>query len=129
MVSSKLKKFIAFLAPFLFAPTVFAQNETISLGFTPPTLTGILSFAVKIFFTIAALAALLFLLTGAFTWITSGGNKENVDKAREKIQQAIIGLVIIVGVVAIAVTFEQFVFHQQICFGFTCPIKIPSLIQ
>ncbi len=129
MISSKIKKLNVFLASLALAPTVSAQSETISLGFTPPTVTDILSFAVKIFFTIAALTALLFLLTGALQWITSGGNKESVDKARERIQQAIIGLVIIIGVVALAVTFEQFVFKQQICFGFTCPIKIPSLIQ
>lgn len=127
-IFTALKVSVAFLS--LVAAPVFADQGigTVTIGFQPPTLPGIISFAIKFFFVIAALAALLFLLTGAFSWITSGGNKESVEKAREKIQQAIIGLVIIIAVVALAVTFEQFVFQQKICFGFTCQIIIPNLI-
>lgn len=110
---------------------VFAQNaQKIELPFETSnfTLATILSFAVKFFFTIAALAALLYLLLGAFGWITSGGSKENVEKAREKIQAAVIGLILIVAVVAVAVTLEKFIFKEAICFGLSCEIKIPQLI-
>lgn len=92
-------------------------------------LSTILSFLIKFFFSLAALAALLYLLLGAFAWITSGGSKENVEKAREKIQAAVIGIILIIAVIAIAVTLEQFVFKGAICFGFSCPIKIPGLIE
>ncbi len=107
------------------------QQPTLPLDFNPSTLTltNVLSFFMKFFFTIAALVALLYLLLGAFAWITSGGSKENIEKAREKIQAAVIGIVLIVAVIAIVVTLEQVVFKQVICFGLSCGIKIPGLIQ
>lgn len=106
-------------------------SPTIDIGFSVQNfgIADILSFFIKFFFTVAALIALLYLLLGAFAWITSGGSKENVEKAREKIQAAVIGIVLIVAVIAIAVTLEQVVFSKKICFGLSCGIKIPGLIR
>jgi hypothetical protein len=73
--------------------------------------------------------ALIYLLQGALSWITSGGDKENVKKAQDKIQAAIIGVIVIVAALAIIVTLEQVVFKTKICVGLTCPISIPSLIE
>jgi amino acid transporter len=126
---------LTFLVNLFYTPVVLAQTEsslpTVDVGFNTSNfnLATILSFLVRLFFTIAALAALLYLLLGAFSWITSGGEKEKVSKAQEKIQAAVIGVVLIVGVLAIVVTLEQLVFRNAICFGITCPIKIPGLIQ
>ncbi len=92
-------------------------------------LTAILSFAVKLFFTIAALVALYHLIMGAFQWISSGGDKDAIGEARNKIQAAVVGLVMIVAILSIAYTLEQFVFRQNICFGISCDIKIPGLLQ
>lgn len=125
-------KIVLLNALYLIPAAVLAQagsGQRIDPGFTPPGLGQVLSFAIKAFFTVAALAALFYLLLGAFAWISSGGNKENVEKARDKIQAAIIGLVIIVGVIAVAVSLETFVFNKKVCFGFTCDVIIPSLIQ
>lgn len=99
------------------------------LPFTVPNLTTILSFIIQFFFTIAALVALLYLLLGALAWITSGGDKESVKKAQDKIQNALLGLILIVVVLAAAVTLEKVVFQGNICFGITCPLKLPSLLQ
>jgi amino acid transporter len=127
-------KFIAYiLAVFVvlfYTPAVFAAN-LIDTGFDTAgfNLAGVLSFFVKFFFTIAALAALLYLLLGAFEWITSGGEKEKVTKAQQKIQAAVIGVIMIVAVLAIAVTLEKLVFKEAICFGIACDIKIPELIK
>ena len=44
---------------------------------------------------LAALATLIYLLWGAFEWITSGGDKTALENARNKIVHAIIGLVIV----------------------------------
>ncbi len=44
---------------------------------------------------LAALGTLIYLLWGAFEWITSGGDKTNLENARNKIVHAIIGLVIV----------------------------------
>ena len=46
--------------------------------------------------TLGALAVIAFFLLGAFTWITSGGDKNKVEEARNKITNAIIGLVLLV---------------------------------
>ena len=116
----------------LVSPAVaYAQdNSTVqtNVGFKIPTLTDILTFGIRGFFAAAGIMALLYLLLGAFSWITSGGNKENVEKAREKIQAAIVGVILIVVVVAIAVTIETVVFSGQVCLGLTCPVSIPALI-
>jgi len=46
--------------------------------------------------TIGSLAVIVYFLLGAFTWITSGGDKTKVEEARNKITNAIIGLVLLV---------------------------------
>src|SRR4051812_17686428 len=66
------------------------------LGFSIPSLSDVLTFAIRGFFILGGLAALVFLLLGAFSWITSGGEKERVHEAQQKIQAAILGLIMIV---------------------------------
>lgn len=44
---------------------------------------------------IAVIIALVFLLIGAIKWITSGGDKEKVEAARNQLVAAIVGLVVI----------------------------------
>jgi cbb3-type cytochrome oxidase subunit 3 len=117
------------------ASKVFAQPEPSiqvdegKIGFKIPNLADILTFLIRGFFILAGIMALLMLLLGALAWVTSGGNKENVDKARDKITAAILGLIIIVAVLAIIVTMEQIVFGQRLCLGLSCGITIPSLLQ
>ncbi len=101
----------------------------VALGFAIPNLSEILTFLVRGFFIVAGLAALLFLLMGALSWVTSGGNKENVEKAQQKIQAAIIGVIMVAVVLAVIVTLEQVVFDKKICFGLSCPLTIPSLVK
>src|SRR3990167_10810530 len=127
-------KYLQLLGYVTLAAPVLAQDPTIqvnenAIGFKIPTLGDILTFLIRIFFIIAGLAALLFLLTGALSWVTSGGNKENVDKARDKITNAVVGLILIVAVLAIIVTLEQVVFGNNLCLGLSCPITIPSLLK
>lgn len=116
-------------------PKVFAAAGdagapiTSQLNFKIPKLTEVLAFALKFFFVIAGLAALIYLVLGAFAWITSGGDKENVQKAQQKIQAAVVGLIILVLVLAIIIFFEQVVFAGKICFGITCDISIEPLIK
>jgi hypothetical protein len=56
---------------------------------------AIVSFVVAFIVVIAFLATLLFIVIGAFQWITSGGDKSKVEAARNHIIAAVIGLVII----------------------------------
>lgn len=99
---------------------------TVSLGFAVPTFAQVLTFLIRLFFVIAGIVALLYLLLGAFGWITSGGNKEAVDKAREKIQAALIGLILIFAVLAIVTVMENIL---SIGLGISKPIEFPQLIQ
>ncbi len=110
-------------------PTSAIQIDENKLGFKIPTLGEILTFLIRFFFVIAGLAALLYLLLGALSWVTSGGNKENVEKAREKIQAAIVGILLIVIVLAIFWTLEIVVFNKVICFGISCPLTLPALLE
>jgi len=124
--------FLIIIGLVFFVPgQTYAAQTLISTGFDLKalSLTYLLSFLIRMFFVIAALAALLFLLLGALAWVTSGGEKEAVKKAQDKIQGAVVGLIIIVAVLAILVTLETIVFKGTICVGLTCPVTIPGLIK
>jgi hypothetical protein len=55
----------------------------------------LISNALTIIFILAALAVLFMLVLGAFSWITSGGDKDSVGKARSRIVNALIGLAVL----------------------------------
>lgn len=65
-----------------------------------------ISNAISNFITIALVVAiilvLIMLIIGAYEWITSGGDKEAVAKARNRIINALIGLVILAVAFALA---------------------------
>lgn len=109
--------------------TATIKIDQTDLGFRIPDLATILTFVIRLFFVIAGLVALLYLLLGAFEWITSGGDEEKVEGSRKKITAAIIGVVLIVAVLAIIVTLEQIVFRRRICFGISCAATIPNLVE
>jgi hypothetical protein len=106
-----------------------SSANTSNLGFAIPSLGDILTFFIRAFFAIAGISALFYLLLGAFAWITSGGDKDSIKATREKIQAAIIGLILIVAVLALIWTLEQVVFAKRICLGVSCPVTIPGLIK
>ena len=114
-----------------FLPMVYAAatDLQVDLGFKIPTFGELLTFIIRLFFVLGGLIGLFYLLTGALNWITSGGNKENLQKAQERIQNAIIGILLIVVVLSVIWTFENIVFQKKICFGISCPLTIESLIK
>ena len=69
-------------------------NES-ALGFQIPTFGEMLTFMVKGFFVVAGIAALVMLLWGALAWVLSGGDKEKVEAARDRMTAAIIGVFMI----------------------------------
>ncbi|OGH36172.1 MAG: hypothetical protein A3B43_00090 [Candidatus Levybacteria bacterium RIFCSPLOWO2_01_FULL_38_120] len=89
----------------------------------PNTSVGsIISFIVAFLIVIAFLAALLFIVIGAFQWITSGGDKQKVADARNHIIAAIIGLIVI------ALTFVIInVVIQALGLGTLTNLRIPKL--
>ncbi len=99
------------------------------LGFNIPSFGDILTFIIRAFFVVAGIFALIYLLLGAFSWITSGGDKDKVESAQKKIQAALVGVILIIIVVAIVATLEQIVFQERLCFGLTCPLSVPELLE
>lgn len=135
-IFSKIGALLISTASFLFgASSVLAVNRATlqvkesALGFKIPTFADIITFLIRFAFVGAGVMALLYLLLGAFSWITSGGEKEKVEKARDKLQAAIVGVILVVVVVALVATLEQVVFDQALCLGLTCPATIPTLLK
>lgn len=87
----------------------------------------LLTFIVRLFFIIAGLAALIYGLLGGLAWITSGGEKEGIQSARDKIQAAVVGIFVLIIVLTILWTLETVVFKRAICFGISCNVRIPNL--
>ncbi len=92
------------ISPAFIAAPAFAQNvldSGIREGagnriISPDTPIGsIISFIVAFIIVLAFLAALMFIVIGAFQWITSGGDKQKVSDARNHIIAAVIGLIVI----------------------------------
>lgn len=59
------------------------------------TISAIVTNAIAIIFTIAAVAFVFMIIWGAFEWIISAGDKEKVAKARNRLTNAIIGIVLL----------------------------------
>lgn len=57
---------------------------------------------------VAALLVLVFMIWGAIEWITSGGDKSKMEGARNKITNAVIGLIILAATTALFLLIEQF---------------------
>jgi len=73
-----------------------------------------------LFFIFAFCLTFLYLLTGAVAWITSGGEKAKLEEARNKITNALVGLVIVAASYAVFALVGQF-------FGLDVKaLKIPS---
>lgn len=102
-------------------------NEA-TLGFEIPNFSTLLTFLIRFIFVVAGVIALIMMLWGALSWVTSGGDKGNVENARNKIVQAVVGILLIIVVVAVVATLEQVVFQNTLCFGLTCPVTIPQIL-
>lgn len=99
------------------------------LGFEIPDFQAFMTFAIRFFFVLAGLLALFYMLYGAISYVTSGGEEGAVKKAQQKIVAAIIGVLLIIGTLSIIAGLELIVFKKTICFGITCPLHLPSLLK
>ena len=114
---------------FLSAPHVAAADtlhidikNTSGQGIDPSAEPGtIISNAIAVIYIVGVLAMLLMLVLGAFNWITSGGDKEAVGKARARIINALIGLLLL------AVTFLIAKLAGQIVHIDPFKLDLPSL--
>ena len=65
-----------------------ANNPSQGLG-------QIIGFGINVFIVVAGIFLLIYLMWGAFDWITSSGEKEKITKAQGKITNALIGMILI----------------------------------
>jgi len=103
-----------------------AQFEIVpDANFVPDvTASSVISAIISFFIIISFIAAFFFLLQGGFQWVSSGGDEGKVESARNRITQAIIGLVIVVAVWALFGLVEDFLGVSVIGGG---EITLPSL--
>lgn len=76
-------------------------NDPLYTGNVNASVGKLIGTGIQLFFFVAGLATLLYMLLGAFEWITSNGEKEKLTKAQNKIQSAAIGLVLVVVVLVV----------------------------
>lgn len=92
---------------------LLAQASPPAINITAPelgfkNLGNFITNALTLAFGIAVLLVLVYLVWGAFDWITSGGDKDAVGKARNKIINALIGLAVLAVAYALAKVAAQF---------------------
>lgn len=102
----------ATISLFLSISPVFAQTDEIcnpalsaSIGCDPQgenILARALARYFAAFLALGAIAFLIYLVYGAFRWLTAGENKGQLDAAKSTITQSLIGLTILASVFAIA---------------------------
>ena len=71
-------------------------------GISQTTVSEIAGIAVKTFLSILGIIFIVLMLYGGYLWMTASGNEEQLTKAKELIQAAVIGLIIIVAAYAIS---------------------------
>lgn len=69
---------------------------------------GFVTNILEVIMIVAAIASLVYLFWGGLEWITSGGDKAGTEKAKSKITDAIIGLVIVFSAWAIFQLLQTF---------------------
>lgn len=77
-------------------------------------------------FVVSFLLVFVMLIWGGLQWILSGGDKENTQKARDRITHALVGLAIIAGAWALMKLIE---FFFGISIVSTGGIQLPSAVQ
>lgn len=86
--------------PFNIGCSYVAEGDTIA--------GNIIGAVVGIFLVVGSIAALLYLMIGAFVWITSAGDKNRLQEARERIIHALLGLIILASVWALMILIGEF---------------------
>lgn len=77
-------------------------------GFGAAGISKFLTNLIALIYILAAIVLIFMLLWGAFDWITSGGDKEKVHAARERITQAFVGIILFAAAFAVIAVLGQF---------------------
>lgn len=102
--------------------TVNLREQAISQGVSGITQSAKIDFShlfgrlMSFVMAIAAILLLLFLIWGAIDWITSSGDKGKVENARNRITQAIIGLIVLSASIAVFKLVQTFLGIEVLTF-------------
>lgn len=77
-------------------------SETLGSGAPSVAFANIIVIVWRTAITLGGLALLVMLIIGALNWITAGGDKGKIEGARDRIMQSVIGLLVLIGTVAIS---------------------------
>ncbi|MBU4257153.1 hypothetical protein KJ586_02350 [Patescibacteria group bacterium] len=79
-----------------------AQGFSAFAGFDDSTtIGGVIALVVQAFLGLLGIIFLILIITAGYNWMTAGGEEEKIRKAKDMIQRAIIGLIIIIAAYAI----------------------------
>ncbi|OGJ37486.1 MAG: hypothetical protein A2383_00480 [Candidatus Pacebacteria bacterium RIFOXYB1_FULL_39_46] len=81
---------------------------------------GFMSTLMSAIMVVAVLVAFIYLLLGALGWITSEGDKSKLESSRNKITQALIGLIVLASTTALFILLQKFLNICILDFGGTC---------
>lgn len=62
---------------------------------------------------VGGLSVLLYLVWGAVEWISAGGDSGKIQKARDKMTQGVVGMIVLVGTFVIAQLISELFFDGQ----------------
>lgn len=96
------------------------QPELGGTGDTGNVLGTIIGSLVNVAITLAGITVLLYFLWAGFNWLTSGGDKQKVEDARNRMTNAIIGMAIVAASLAISALVNNF---------FGTNVEIPGMNQ
>jgi len=110
----KRKTALTVLAVFIFAAILFVRPahvaHAVEIGLNFATSTGLATFdirtyvgrIIRVFLGLLGIIAVSLMIWAGYIWMTAAGNPEKIDQAKKIMQNAVIGLVIIVSAYAIA---------------------------
>lgn len=123
------KKLVLLLStPFVTASTALAVDPSPSINIVPPQqgyqdIGRFITNIIQLSFIVGVLAVLFMLIWGAFEWITSGGDKDAIGKARGRIINALIGMAVLAVAFALFKIAGQFLGFETT--NFTVPKPNP----
>lgn len=96
------------LVQFVFALFGYTPTETVAIpGLSDAPLRDVAVNTIRFVIGLLGVAGVAILVWGGYTWLTAGGNEQQIDKAKAIIRSAVIGLVIII----LSWSVIQFVLH------------------
>lgn len=82
------------------------NNVATQSGYNPgnePSLDQRISSIIGIFLSFLGVIFMVLMLYGGFNWMTAAGDEQKIDKAKDTIREAIIGIVIVIAAYAISI--------------------------